>query len=245
MARALRVSGPGAIHHIISRCNNEEFLFFGDSNFHKYREIVRKHKKELGFRLFHYAFMHNHTHLQIEMGNKNSISEIMQHINGEFASWYNAANGRKGHFWQTRFKSTLIEDEEYFLRCGIYIELNPVRAGLVNYPQQWGYSSVRAYTGGENNGLVDISPVYLSLGANDKKRVQEYRRLLFEEQERAKTIGAALSVTDREQIRQILRRDGREPIPFKRKITKLFGYSVSKIKAQRSIPKAPDPFGNG
>ena len=229
MSRILRISGPGAIHHIISRCNNEDHLFLGYEDFSMYLKMVIKHKKEFKFQLYHYALLHNHTHLQMEIGKKVSVSEIMQRINGEFASWYNYKHKRKGHFWQGRFKSTLIEDEDYFLRCGIYIDLNAVRAGLAKHPQQWKYSSTRFCIEGESNKVVDISPVYLSLGRYEKERKEEYKKMLYSELMRTGTIQKAVDSRDKKEIRRLLRIDDRRPIPFEKKISKLFGCGVSRV----------------
>jgi len=229
MGRALRISGPGAIHHIISRCNNEELLFVNSEDFEIYLKMIAKYKKEFKFKLYHYCFLHNHTHLQLEIGKKDSVSEIMHRINGEFAKWYNYTHNRKGHFWQNRFKSTLIEDETYFLRCGIYIELNAVRAGLVNNPRQWKYCSVRTYIGNEKNNLVDISPVYLSLGRDKKENVEEYKQMLYSERLRTNQIQQAIKNKNRKKIRRLLQANTNEPIPCKKRITKLFGRGINNI----------------
>jgi len=229
MGRALRISGPGAIHHIISRCNNEELLFVKDEDFNMYLKMITKYKKEFKFKLYHYGLLHNHTHLQIEIGKKNSVSEIIQRINGAYAKWYNFKHDRKGHFWQERFRSTLIEDEIYFLRCGIYIELNAVRAGLVSHPHQWKYCSVRTYIGSEKNNLVDISPLYLSLGRDENERIEEYKQMLYSERTRTNTLRQAIKTEDKKDIRRLLRNDCNEPIPFKRRVTQLFGCGISRV----------------
>ena len=229
MGRALRISGPGAIHHIISRCNNEELLFVNSEDFEMYLKMIAKYKKEFKFKLYHYCFLHNHTHLQLEIGKKHSVSEIMHRINGEFAKWYNFKRKRKGHFWQNRFKSPLIKDEAYFLRCGIYIELNAVRAGLIDHPSQWKFCSVRTHIKGEKNKLVDISPVYLSLGRDEKERMEEYKKILYSELMRADAIKQAIDDKDRKKIRQLLRDNSNDPIPFKKSVTKLFGCGIGRV----------------
>lgn len=229
MGRSLRISGPGAIHHIISRCNNEEFLFKNERDFLMYLNMIYKHKKVFDFKLFHYQLMHNHIHLQVEVGERGSISDVVHSINGEFARWYNDTHRRKGHFWQERFKSTLIDNEIYFLRCGIYIELNAVRAGLVDMPQQWKYSSVHVYIEGRENKLVDISPFYLSLGRDKEERRKEYKRIFFSEFERTKAIQDALVKEDKKEIRKLLRITSAKPVPFRKDITKLFRRGIKYI----------------
>jgi len=229
MGRTLRISGPGAIHHVISRCNNEELLFVNSVDFNMYLKMIAKYKKEFKFKLYHYGLLHNHTHLQLEIGKKYTVSEIMHRINGEFAKWYNFRHNRKGHFWQNRFKSPLIEDETYFLGCGIYIELNAVRAGLIDHPSQWKYCSVRTHIKGEKNKLVDISPVYLSLGRDEKERMEEYKKMLYSELTRTNQIQKAIKDENLKKIRQFLRDNSNEPIPFKKNITKLFGRGISRV----------------
>jgi len=191
-----------------------------------YLELIDKWKKEFGFKLFHYSLLHNHTHLQVEVGEKGSVSAIMHRINGEFARWYNFMHNRKGHFWQGRFKSKLIMDENYFLRCGIYINLNAVRANLVKRPQDWKYSSAAAYLGIDKNDLIDISPFYLTLGRDEAERGEEYKRLMFLELDRSNAIKGALDKEDKKSLRRLLRQNSNEPIPFKNKVKKLLGYRI-------------------
>ena len=229
MARRLRISGEGAIHHITSRCNNEEFLLNTEKEFNKYLEIIGDCKKRYNFKLYHYALLNNHIHLLLQIGEKGSVSEILKYINGVYAGWYNRVKDRKGHFWQDRFGSKVIEAENYFLRCAIYIELNPVRAGLVKNSLDWKFSSARASIKGENDKIIDISDVYLSLGCDTKERQFEYSSLLKLELERTNALNEAIKENNKKMARKILRTGQPDFIPYKKKLAKFFGYSLTRV----------------
>lgn len=229
MARQLRISGEGAVHHITSKCNNEEFLLNAEKEFNKYLEIIGDCKKRYNFKLYHYALLNNHIHLLLQTGEKGSVSEILKYINGVYAGWYNRVKDRKGHLWQDRFGSKIIEAENYFLRCAIYIELNPVRAGLVKNPLDWKFSSARASIEGENDKIIDVSDVYLSLGCDTKERQFEYKALLKFELERTNALNEAIRENNKEMARKILRMGQPDFIPYKKKLTKFFGYSLTRV----------------
>ena len=97
-----------------------------------------------------------------------------------YSSYFNRKYRGVGHVWQGRYKSSLIDKEEYFIWCGLYVELNPVRAGLVTRPEDWRWSSYRFYAFGELDplmeGLIDIDSYYLKLGSSFQERQERYRQ---------------------------------------------------------------------
>jgi putative transposase len=99
----------------------------------------------------------------------------MKGLNLSYAQYYKKKYHYQGHFWQDRFKSIIISKDNYLLACGSYVELNPVRAGIVRNPGHYKWSSYRGYAYGENNELLDKHPIYLDLSRYKKKRRAKYR----------------------------------------------------------------------
>jgi len=231
MARRLRVSGENVIYHVSSKCNNDEFLLDTFEKFEKYLEIIGDCKKRYDFKLYHYALLNNHIHLLLQTCEKDSISEILKFVSGVYAGWYNRINNRKGHFWKDRFGSKIIDKENYFLRCAIYIELNPVRAGLEKNPADWRFSSAATSLHGVKNTIIDMSEVLLSLGKTEEERQSEYKALLDFELDRTNALNKAIAEKDKKTARKILRQGQMysDFIPYKLALTNLFGYSLTKI----------------
>jgi len=102
----------------------------------------------------------------------------MKGINLSYAQYYKKKYNYQGHFWQDRFKSIIISEDNYLLACGSYVELNPVRVGIVKHPGQYKWSSYRAYAYGDKNELVDKHPIYENLSSDTKKRRIKYREFV-------------------------------------------------------------------
>jgi len=234
MGRSVRAKSADTYYHVIARCNNNEFLFKGHRDFVAYTSIMRKYKKLFDFKLFAYSLLNNHMHILLKTGKSADISEVIQRINGVFASWYNYAYKRKGHFWQDRFKSYPIEDDDYFLRCQIYIDLNAVRAGIVEHPRDWPHSSVYSFLKGHMDNLIAESPIKSILGRNDREYKDAYVRLLNCELKKTRMLKEALIKKDKREIRQILADNCSEPIPFKIQISRLFNMGIGKLLSEVS-----------
>lgn len=124
------------------------------------------------------VLMSNQVHLIVETREGSNLSKIMQGINLSYVYHYRKEHSYTGHFWQDRFKSLLIEEDNYLLECGKYIELNPVRAKIVPKPEDYRWSSYRVYAYGEENALVDINPIYETLGKTSHEKQQNYREFI-------------------------------------------------------------------
>jgi len=124
--------------------------------------------------------MPNHIHFVIEPTIDGSLPKIMMRLTLAYSIYFNKKYRGVGHVWQGRYKSSLIDKEEYFIWCGLYVELNPVRAGLVARPGDWRWSSYRFYAFGELDplmeGLIDIDSYYLKLGSSFQERQERYRQ---------------------------------------------------------------------
>jgi putative transposase len=174
MPRIARIAPHDHIFHILSRGNNREDVFRDDLDYQKYLEILESYKEKYKFRLYHYVMMKNHVHLVLETQEEGgSLAEIMKGINLSYAQHYKKRYNHVGHFWQDRFRSILISKDQYLLACGSYVELNPVRAGVVEDPKDYPWSSYDVYAYGKKDPLVDEHPIYqeLSKDALDRKRL--------------------------------------------------------------------------
>jgi REP element-mobilizing transposase RayT len=144
MARPLRIEFPGALYHVISRGNERQALVRDDADRHKRLDWLRRTVEVYGWRLHAFVLMTNHDHLFVETPEAN-LSAGMQHYNGSYTGYFNRRHRRSGHLFQGRFQGHLIEEEGYFLEVSRYIHLNPVRAKLVEVPQDWRWSSCPGY----------------------------------------------------------------------------------------------------
>ncbi len=184
MSRPLRITMPNLPFHILNRGNARQNVFRDDEDFEYYLKLIKRYKKEFQFKLFHFVLMPNHVHFQMEPIIEGSISKIMQRLTLAHTWYFNKKYHSAGHVWQGRFKSSLIDKENYFLHCGMYIELNPARAGLVKNPEDWRFSSYNFYAFGKTDSaikdILDCDPFYLELDSDDFGRQKNYRDMFRE-----------------------------------------------------------------
>jgi len=181
MPRQARIIPPEGFLHITARGNNRRKLFFCRRDFNIYYLLLKKLKIEDGIRIFHYCLMSNHIHLLLGIGKKSALSRFMKRLNLMYFFHYRKKHSYIGHLWQDRFKSKLIEEDAYLIQCGKYIELNPVRGGIVKAPQDYLYSSYNHYALGIRDGLVDDDPLYLDISNSASVRQSVYARMVLDE----------------------------------------------------------------
>ena len=145
MARAVRIQFPGAFYHVTSRGNERKAVFKSRRDREKFLSYVESATERYGAVVQAYCLMDNHYHLLVEtpLGN---LSKIMQHINGAYTTYFNTKRERSGHLFQGRYKAILVEADEYAKELSRYIHLNPVRAAMVEKPEEYKWSSCRYYT---------------------------------------------------------------------------------------------------
>ncbi len=183
MARQPRLIPPQGFLHVICRGNNRRKLFFHPRDFRIYeRELIKlKHQEQI--KILHYCLMPNHIHLLVGVRETSDLSRFMKRLNLKYFFYYRKKHIYTGHLWQDRFKSKIIEEESYLIQCGKYIELNPVRAGIVHSPEEYIYSSYLHYIRGTKDDIVDSSPLYSDLGNTVEKRQAAYRNIMIKEAE--------------------------------------------------------------
>lgn len=163
----------------MTRGNNKNTIFRFDIDYLQFLSIVEKYKEELPFNLYHYCLMPNHVHLLVQTKKAKDFSLFMKKLNLSYFHYYRKKYRWSGHFWQDRFKSQPIGKDEYFIQCGKYIELNPVRANMVSNPEDYNYSSMQYYVQGKKNKLITDDLKYKELGDTDRIRQEKYRDLVI------------------------------------------------------------------
>ena len=146
MARPLRISYPGALYHVTARGNEKKDIYKNDRDRKKFLEYLKSATERYGARIHVYCLMSNHYHLLLETPDGN-LSEIMRHINGAYTTYYNIKRGRSGHLLQGRYRALLVEADEYAEELSRYIHLNPVKAGIIEKPEAYNWSSCQDYYG--------------------------------------------------------------------------------------------------
>jgi len=179
-----RITLEGLIYHLINRGNNRQLVFKDSADYESYLHIIKKFKERYSFKLYAYCLMSNHIHLILEPTMPDTLSKIMQSITLSYNRFYQKKYNFSGHLWQGRFRSMIIQTDEYLLECLRYVELNPVRAGIVEAPGDYSFSSFNFHAYGQDRGdILDKDPCYLSLGDTDKDRQSAYRKFFSIPQE--------------------------------------------------------------
>lgn len=157
MARALRIEYPGAFYHITSRGNERKSIYRNKSDRRSFLLYLKSANLRYGALIHAYCLMDNHYHILLGTP-KGNLSQIMRHINGAYTTRFNIKHKRKGHLFQGRYKAILVDADAYLAELSRYIHLNPVRAGIVDMPEKYSWSSYRYYIGKKKK------PEWLSVG---------------------------------------------------------------------------------
>jgi len=176
--RPLRIQIPNQIYHVFNRGNHQQNVFSSDADFQRFLKIVQKYKRKFLIRIYAYVLMPNHFHFLFETLNDDTLARFMQAVTLTYAIYKNRRAETTGHIWQGRYKQTLVSDDPYFLQCARYIELNPVRAGLVAHPADYPWSSYRAHASEVEDPILDNHPLFFSLGASNKNWQEAYQRFV-------------------------------------------------------------------
>jgi REP-associated tyrosine transposase len=180
MPRCARTILPGVAVHVIQRGNNRGVCFFGDGDRLAYLRYLHQFTVEAGCSVHAYCLMTNHVHLLLTPSAPNGCAILMKSLNQHYVQHVNRVHGRTGNLWQGRYRSCLAESERYVLACYRYIELNPVRAGMVVRPGEYLWSSFRSNAQGRPNSLLVPHPAFLALGEDQAGCRRAYRDLMEE-----------------------------------------------------------------
>lgn len=177
MPRRPRLAASGIPLHIIQRGVNRATCFFAGDDYQFYLHYLGEHSRDFGCDIHAYVLMANHVHLLLTPREADSAARMMKHLGQRYVQYVNRINNRTGTLWDGRFRSCLTQAEDYVLACHRYIELNPVRAGMVSHPRQYRWSSYGANGEGKTSALLTPHPQYLRLGRGDPDRLENYRAL--------------------------------------------------------------------
>jgi putative transposase len=177
MARKARVEIAGGLYHVITRGNNRRQMFSSPADYEKFLGLLANQKQRLPFFLYAYCLMTNHVHLLIER-QADTIGRIMHRVLTGYSQYYNRRYGRVGHLLQGRHKAILCQTDQYLSELVRYIHLNPVRAKMVRKPEEYRYSSHRAYLGLETTNLVDVDSVLRHYGAKKESARERFSQFV-------------------------------------------------------------------
>jgi putative transposase len=177
MPRKPRMYLPGVPCHVIQRGNNREPCFFRGRDYQRYLSCLEDACRAYGVALHAYVLMTNHVHLLVTPQEATGISRVMQSVGRRYVQLVNHRQGRCGTLWESRHKASLVDAESYLLTCYRYIELNPVKAGLVSHPADYPWSSYGHNAQGEIQERLTPHEVYQRLARSEASRQWRYREL--------------------------------------------------------------------
>lgn len=181
MPRANRYILPGRTYHLTHRCHNRAFLFRFARDREEYRRRLRAAVREFEVSLLTYCITANHTHLLLRAADPERVSRMMQKLEGEFAEFYNLRKRRSGAFWNGRYGCTMIEDGRHLWNCMKYIDLNMVRAGVVQHPSGWDWCGYRELVGlRQRYRCLATEEVLQSYGCNLAAFHEHYESIVVE-----------------------------------------------------------------
>lgn len=196
MARLPRLNLPNIPQHIVQRGNNRQITFVEPDDYVVYLEKLKYYAKEYDVKIHAYVLMTNHVHLLATPTTSNGVSKLMQSLGRYYVRYFNQAYKRTGTLWEGRYKSTLVDSDNYFLVVSRYIELNPVRAGMVQHPAEYTWSSYQHNAVGKTIGLITEHTLYMQLG-KDKFESQARYRALFDNEIPSITLDEIKIATDK------------------------------------------------
>ena len=161
MPRITRGLADNHIYHILNRGNNKQRIFSKQQDYEAFADLIKKAKKLYPLKLLAYCLMPNHFHMIVRPALAEHLSKWMQWLMTSHVRRYNKHHNAVGHVWQGRFKSFIIQDNEYLINAIRYVEANPVRAGLVNKASDWAWSSHKETIGERKQCLIDPAPIEL------------------------------------------------------------------------------------
>lgn len=180
MARLPRYVIPGQPQHIIQRGNNRQTIFAAEADYQFFRDALIEASDKYGLVIHAYVWMTNHIHLLATPNYDDSISKVFQSVGRKYVQYFNYTYKRSGTLWEGRYRATVVDRELYLLTLMRYIELNPVRAGMMAHPRDYPWSSYAFNAQGEvglNSSWLIHHEEYVRLGRNAADRQGAYRQL--------------------------------------------------------------------
>ena len=177
MARRPRLYVEGCSYHVIQRGNNRDACFFDEADYKVYLDDLKESSIKNGVSVHAFVLMTNHVHILATPVDETGISRMMQGVGRRYVGYVNHTYGRTGTLWEGRYKSTLVDHDNYLLAVSRYIELNPVRAGMVDHASEYPWSSYQGNALGKEIELLRKHDLYKKLGDTPEERQKAYRSL--------------------------------------------------------------------
>lgn len=178
MARKPRIHSPGLLYHVICRGNQKQQVFFDEQDHRAYLRRLAETHTDLPFRLYAYALMKNHVHMLIEVGD-TPLSRIMQVQQQRSSQHFNSKYKKSGHLFEGRYKAIVCQRDEYLLALIRYIHLNPVRAGIVDNPAAYPWTSHNSYLAKKCDVWLDRDAILMQFSKNREAAQQEYEKFVL------------------------------------------------------------------
>ena len=178
MARLPRLTLPGFTHHVIQRGNNRQAIFASSADYQMLLDLLEENARKFDVAIHAYVLMSNHFHLLLTPQTPDGLPQMMQALGRRYVRYFNDSQQRSGTLWEGRYKSALIQSERYLLACMAYIDLNPLRAGLVAAPGDYPWSSYGHYTGVRIDKLITPHALMWELGNTPFAREAAYAELV-------------------------------------------------------------------
>ncbi len=179
MARKPRIHFPGAVYHVILRGNAGQDIFFDDKDRYRFYLLMQEGLERYGHRVLAFCLLTNHAHLAVQVGN-TPLSRIIHNLSFRYTRWINWRQKRIGHLFQGRYKAIIVDADEYLLELVAYIHLNPVRANMVELPENYPWSSHLAYLGSEHIPWLQTEYVLDFFSTNLLHARRAYHRFIAE-----------------------------------------------------------------
>lgn len=177
MARLPRIVIPNQPLHIMHRGNNKQNIFESEEDMTRIKEDIESALLKSGCSLHAYVIMTNHLHLLITPHDEKQLAVFMQSMANKYVRYFNAKHQRTGTIWEGRFKSCLVDSEHYLFALYKYIEMNPVKAGMVNSVEDYLWSSYHHNALGLTDPLITEHEQYQSLSSSYLERTSRYKSL--------------------------------------------------------------------
>ena len=178
MSRPLRIEYPGAWYHVMNRGRRSEKVFYDKDDYQMFVALLEETSEVWNIRISAYCLMPNHYHILLQTPDGN-IARSMRHINGVYTQRFNRRHGVDGQLFRGRYKSLLVSADSYLLQLVRYIHRNPVKAGIAKVPEDFGWSSHKAYLSiAKKWNWLNKAFIYSILTKNKKEGIKRYRQFV-------------------------------------------------------------------
>lgn len=181
MPRLGRAVVPSYPHHVVQRGHNKQVVFAETCDFEYYLATLAEFKVEYDVKVYAFCLMTNHVHLIVQPSEEIAgLGRLMKRLAGRQTRYVNRQERRSGTLWESRYKSSPIQSDAYLLACCRYVELNPVRAGMVAAPGEYRWSSYNQHIGESSSyAWLDTDPCFEALATTEASRQAKYRDFVF------------------------------------------------------------------